>query len=248
MATLHFYDAYDTGVLQDTVQTGNSSNGITGWDTRSRPVDTYSEFRHDTVRSRSTFTSTVPTTTNGNFTYTQGASTGEVRPVQGFCSLPSDGTYRSIPSGQWTINQEITNRRNGGSAGKFVYCPFKIDVGLLETGTNTFASAGRTPIPMYSDAALTTSISNVVESSEATSIGTTAQNCSTTFYTDRVLFDNEILFIQVWWKVTTSNTNSISSRLYYANGGNVSFVRADYEEAPFNIESPDFKRKRFVIS
>lgn len=241
MATFHYYDAYNGGALQDTVQTGNSSETATGWNTRRENANQYSPQINGTFQSTGTFSTTVPTATNGNFGYTQ--SGGIISVTQGFITRSYDSL--TIPPGQWTINQEVRTLANRSAGGRFVYCLHKVPNPATNSGT--FAS---NPIPMYSDAARTTQIT-IVESSEATNIGTTPQNCATTFYTDRIFLDIHHLYVQVWWKITNRENNSDGSDVHYANG---SLDRVDldtamtFNSAPFNIESPEYKRKRFVIS
>jgi len=244
MASYLFYDAYDGGALQTAVQTGNSSENWTGWNTRKENAGQYSPQINGSRNSTGSFTSTTPTTTNGDFGYT--VTNGIVSVIQGFITPVFDAL--NLPSGQWTINQEIrTQSQSGGAAGRFVYFLFKVPSPATSSG-----SFSATAIPMYSDAALTSQISGPVQSSEATSIGTTAQNCSTTFYTDRIFLDLEHFYLQVWWEITNRETNTNASRLYYANGATQTSqgttTTLSYTNDPFNIESPDFKRKRFVIS
>lgn len=242
MASYLFYDAYDDGALQTGVQTGNSSENATGWNTRRQNSGEYSLQINGTRQGQNSFSSTTPTTTNGNFNYT--VTNGVVSVTQGFITPSFDAL--NLPSGQWTINQEIrTESNSGGAAGRFVYFLFKVPSPATSSGT--FSA---TAIPMYSDAALTTQISGPVQSSEATSIGTTAQNCSTTFYTDRIFLEVEHFYLQVWWEITNRVTSRNSARIYYANGatGIDDEVTLAYTNDPFNIESPEFKRKRFVIS
>ena len=240
MASYLFYDAYNSGALQTAVQTGNSNQLSTGWDTRRENAGQYSPQINRERQTRNTFTSTTPTTTNGNFGYT--TDPGVVQPEQGFITPAFDAL--NLPSGQWTINQEIrTSSSSGNSAGRFVYFLFKVPSPATSSGT--FSA---TAIPMYSDAALTTQISGPVQSSVATSIGTTAQKCSTTFCTDRNFLDIEHFYLQVWWEITTRNNNRNSAEIYYANGSSSTGTSLTYTNDPFNIESPDFRRKRFVIS
>ena len=242
MASYLFYDAYDGGALQTGVQTGNSSENSTGWNTRRENAGNYSAQINGTRQEPNTFSSTTPTTTSGNFNYT--VTNGVVSVTQGFITRSFDDL--NLPSGQWTINQEIRTESNGGAAaGRFVYFLFK--VGSPATSPGTFSA---TAIPMYSDAALTSQISGPVQSSEATNIGTTPQNCSTTFYTDRIFLELEHFYLQVWWEITNRENARNQSRLYYANGatGPDNSVTLAYTNDPFNVESPDFKRKRFVIS
>lgn len=240
MASYLFYDAYDSGALQTGVQTGNTGENATGWNTRRENAGQYSPQINGVEQGRPTFTSTTPTTTNGNFDYT--VTNSVVSVTQGFITPIFDAL--NLPSGQWTINQEIrTEDTSGNSAGRFVYFLFKVPSPATSSGT--FSA---TAIPMYSDAALTTQISGPVQSSEATSIGTTAQNCSTTFYTDRIFLEIEHFYLQVWWEITNRNNNRDSATVYYANGSSSTGTTLTYTNDPFNIESPDFKRKRFVIS
>jgi hypothetical protein len=242
MASYLFYDAYDSGALQTGVQTGNSAEVATGWNTRRENANQYSPQINGQRQPRNSFTSTTPTTTNGTFTYT--VTNGIVSVTQGFITPVFNAL--NLPSGQWTINQEVrTETDNRNAAGRFVYFLFK--VGSPATSSGTFSA---TAIPMYSDAALTTQISGPVQSSEATSIGTTAQNCSTTFYTDRIFLELEHFYLQVWWEITNRENTNSGSKIYYANGtfGPDDDVRVSYTNDPFNIESPEFKRKRFVIS
>jgi len=242
MASYLFYDAYDSGALQ-TGFPGNSSENPTGWNTRRINAGQYSPQINGDRNGTGSFTSTTPTTTNGDFDYT--VTNGIVSVTQGFITPVFNAL--NLPSGQWTINQEIrTQNSTGSAAGRFVYFLFKVPSPATSSGT--FSA---TAIPMYSDAALTTQISGPVQSSEATNIGSTAQNCSTTFYTDRTLLELEHFYLQVWWEITNRENGGNSSRVYYANGatslsGNQATL--SYTFAPFNIESPDFKRKRFVIS
>lgn len=242
MASYLFYDAYDGGALQTAVQTGTSSEVNTGWNTRRLNSGNYSQQINGQRSGTGSFSSTTPTTTNGNFNYT--VTGGVVSVTQGFITPSFDDL--NLPSGQWTINQEIrTEATNRSAAGRFVYFLFK--VGSPATSSGAFSA---TAIPMYSDAALTSQISGPVESSEATNIGSTAQNCSTTFYTDRIFLEIEHFYLQVWWKITNRENNRTGSRIYYANGatGQDDDVTLSYTNDPFNVESPNFKRKRFVIS
>lgn len=242
MASYLLYDAYDGGALQTAVQTGNSSEVNTGWNTRRVNSGNYSQQINGQRSGTGTFSSTTPSTTNGNFNYT--VTNGVVSVTQGFITPSFDAL--NLPSGQWTINQEIrTEITNRNAAGRFVYFLFK--VGSPATSSGTFSA---TAIPMYSDAALTSQISGPVTSSEATNIGSTAQNCSTTFYTDRIFLELEHFYLQVWWEITNRENNRQGSRIYYANGasGQDDNVTLSYNNDPFNVESPNFKRKRFVIS
>ena len=244
MATYKFYDAYDGGALQNTVQTGNSNEDGTAWNTRRRNANQYSPQINATEQGRATFTTTVPTTSNGNFNYTQ--SGGVVSVTQGFITEKFNSL--NLPSGQWTINQEVQTLNNRSAAGRFVYFLFKVPNPATSSGS---FSSSAVAIPMYSDAALTTQISGPVESSEATNIGTTSQNCSTTFYTDRIFLEEEHFYLQVWWKITNRENNRNGSLIHYSNGAFDTAgdnTRMTFTTAPFNIESPEFKRKRFVIS
>jgi len=243
MATYKFYDAYDGGALQNTVQTGNSSENGTSWNTRRENANQYSPQINGTEQSRGTFTTTAPTTSNGNFSYT--VTGGVVSVTQGF--ITENFRALNLPSGQWTINQEVQALNNRSAAGRFAYFLFKVPSPATSSGS--FGSSGA--IPMYSDAALTTQISGPVESSEATNIGTTSQNCSTTFYTDRIFLEEEHFYLQVWWKITNRENNRNGSLIHYSNGAFDTAgdnTRMTFTTAPFNIESPEFKRKRFVIS
>jgi hypothetical protein len=238
MSSYLFYDAYDGGDLQTAVQTGNSSEVNTGWNARRVNSGNYSQQINGERQGTGTFSTTTPTTTNGNFNFSAGS------PTQGFITPSFDAL--NLPSGQWTINQEVrTEEASGNAAGQFAYFLFKVATPATSSGAYS-----ATAIPMYSDAALTSQISGPVLSSEATSIGTTAQNCSTTFYTGRIFLEIDCFYLQVWWYVTNRENNRQRSRIMYANGatGEDASITLSYSNAPFNVESPNFKRKRFVIS
>lgn len=173
------------------------------------------------------YSTTTPTTTNGNFAYTGSGSLAGAD--QGFLSPNLFNT--SIPAGEWTFQMDVTTQNATGGSTRFTGYLFVAVLGIAG-----FLSV--TNIPAYSDAALTTSIRPTTNTVNSTENNTATY--STTFYCDSVNITNGYLFFQVWNEIVTSTTQRVA---------------LDLEDNPNNFNdigvaliAPDPRRRVFVIS
>ena len=205
---------------------GTSATGIgylSRWDLRRSSTGQYGALIWDDV-VKGTWTSTTPTTTNGNFNAnnTDGAQ-------QGWITEPFT---RSIPAGNWTFEIDIFCDRNTGHDGRFVAFFFK-----APSNASSMSSSTCTAITMYDPTSTTTAFTGPAPGLTGTNIGTTIQSGDIEWYSNRILLENERLFVQIWWEIIQRTSDSGDLRIDPSRWTN-----------PPRLISPDFKRKRFVIS
>ncbi len=210
------------GALTSSIQTTDS--GIdTRWRIFRQSTNQYGAMDHDATQG--SFSSTTPTTSNGDFSF--GTISSQVQANQGYITPPITGT---IPAGQWTFQLDITDNDIGGAV-RFVGFLFKCsDETASSSGTLT-----ATHIQEYSNSGLTTTTTPTTNSITAAN---STQTASTSFYCDAVTLSSEHLFFQLWCQITsTGRTN----------------FKVETDPTAFNdigvaLITPDPKRRIFVIS
>jgi len=213
--------------LQTSILTANQGIRTRWGNIRNVSAGEFGDMRYGSNTRANNYSTTTPTTTNGNFSYnTSGGVSGA---EQGF--LTPNIVNTSIPAGEWTFQMDVTVDRDTGGSTRFTGYLFVATLG----GNGQLIP---TNIPAYSDAALTTSVRPTTNTVNSTNNNTATY--STTFYCDSVNITDGYLFFQVWNEIVTSTSRRVS---------------LDLEDNPNNFNdvgvaliTPDSRRRVFVIS